>query len=136
MLLATLLAVTCLGAADVAVLDRLDRNDGAVVQKTLEGLKITAKTRTAGQVKLETTAEFKAPLVITAVAKTDSLNLRLFYGSKGMIIFNWELGPTEFRAHDPKTGQDGGVGGQGSVPPNTWVTVRWIIAEEPLQFDG
>jgi hypothetical protein len=88
--------------------------------------------------KVQTTATFKTPLIITAEMKTDSKNIRLCYGEKGLLIFNWELNGNELRHHDPRSGAIAGVAGQGAVPKNTWVTIRWTIDQQQsrVEVDG
>src|SRR5262245_20772937 len=61
------------------------------------GLKMSSKS--AGY--LTTHEKFAPPLRIDAVARTDSTNIRLYFGDKGRLIFNWEMGPEELRHHDP-----------------------------------
>ncbi len=96
--------------------------------------------------RLVSANDFQTPLVITAVVKTDSTNIRLDFNDKGLIIFNWELGPDEFRHRDPATNKQSGVPGKGAVPINTFVTIVWSIDEkhskifvdgvERASFDG
>lgn len=118
----------------VSVLDRLDRVTNTAREKTPEGFRITGKS-VVGLAKLETLDQFKVPLTITAVAKTDSLNIRVFYGKKGETILNWEVNPAELRTLDPKTGAERGAAGKGFVPTNTWVTIDWTIAEDHMRID-
>lgn len=83
-----------------------------------------AKTRTA----------YDVPLVITLEAQTDAQNIRLEFAG-GEVIFNWEVNQDEFRIRDPRTGEDSGVRGQGRVPTNTWVTVRWTINDDGTRVE-
>ncbi len=110
--------------ATVSVLDQLTADGEGVLTKTNEGVEL--RTKTGGEGKAFTKNEFKTPLMITAVCKTDSQNLRLYY-AQGMAIFNWEGNEDELRFHDPKTHEGKGFAHGGQIPKNTWVTVKWII---------
>jgi hypothetical protein len=119
-----------------SVLDELGYDANTPPEKTPDGIRIVEKPKRAPAVR--TQREFKTPLVITAVAKTDSTNIRLYYGKSGVIIFNWELNQGQLRHHDPKSGAISGVGDRGSVPKNTWVAIRWVISntESRIEVDG
>ncbi len=93
-----------------------------------DGVRLVSSKKHEG--KLETSHPYNTPLVITAVAKTNDTDLRLYFGDKGMIILNWELNQTELRHHDPRTGEQHAVPGQGNIPTNTWVTITWTIDEK------
>src|SRR5207249_1081527 len=74
-------------------------------------------------------------LIISAQIKTDSTNIRLFYGAKGIVIFNWELNQKELRYHDPVTGSPAAVADKGAIPKDTWVTVRWTIDKDQSRVE-
>jgi hypothetical protein len=121
----------------VSVLDGLAPEERMMQTKTDQGLKITAKKKGGGGYSI-TKEKFKVPLIITAQAQTDSTNIRLRFGEKGEIIFNWELDQNQLRHHDPRSGHISGLGGKGGVPKNTWVTIRWIIDKNQsrVEVDG
>jgi len=91
------------------------------VRPTPEGVETT------GEGRIFTTSELRVPVRIDATAKTESTNIRLFFGEKGVVIFNWEAGPQQLRFHAPDSGGISAVDGQGHVMPNTWVRITWII---------
>ena len=102
----------------VSVLDRLVPEERTLQTKTDQGLKVTAKKKGGGGYSI-TKEKFKAPLIITGQVQTDSTNIRLRFGEKGEIIFNWEMDQNQLRYHDPRSGHISGVGGKGGVPKNT-----------------
>ena len=75
--------------------------------------------------KFETPDSFVPPVEITVVAKTENTNLRLGYAAD-QLIFNWEVREASLR-------MDGGPAGgkhkegAGSIPKQTFVTVRWLV---------
>src|SRR6266567_2062170 len=80
-----------------SIIDRLTRSSNAVWEKESDGLRIGVKGK-KDEGKLQTSAEAKVPVVITAVARADSGSVRLFYGDTGgVIIFDWEDNPRELR---------------------------------------
>src|SRR3974390_685133 len=87
--LAFLAAHAAYAADSTSLLDSAVPSSSATVQKTAQG--ITLSDKKGDDARLTTKAEFKVPLVITARVKTDSTNIRLYYGEKGMIILDWEL---------------------------------------------
>ena len=104
--------------------------NGVQTNADLEGLILSDTERTGGAIM--TQQKFHPPLVIRTRAKTDSLNLRLFYGS-GVVIFNWEANPAEMRVHDPATGRVNAVGNKGRILPNEWHNVVWEIARTGMR---
>jgi hypothetical protein len=122
-------------AQSVSILNDLKGPAHVIVEKTSDGLRFRFKGQNEGSIL--TTTEYKAPLIISAVAKTDSHDIRLNFG-RGNIILNWENNPKEFRFRDPRKGNDLGVANQGSVAKNTWVAIRWIIDKHQtrLEVDG
>lgn len=81
---------------------------------------------------MRTKEAFCPPFVLQIRGMTDSTNLRLYYGS-GMVIFNWELRPTELRVHDPLTGRVTRVRGQGYISPNRWHDITWEIEPDGMR---
>ena len=111
----------------VSVLDQLTVRDGRGQPEKSNGeLRLGGRgMRAVNQVM--TRDEFKTPCTITVRAKTDSTNIRLFFGQRGVVIFNWELNQKELRIHDPATGKITGIAGKGEVKKNEFVTVQWVI---------
>ena len=78
-----------------------------------------------------TKASFRPPVEITVVART-SAQLRLAYAAD-QVIFNWEEAPTELRVDGgPANGQH--KPGQGQIPIDTDVTIRWIVTQDSQQI--
>jgi hypothetical protein len=97
----------------------------------LEGLILSDTERKGGAIM--TQQKFHPPLIIRTRAKTDALDLRLFYAN-GMVIFNWELNPTELRVHDPANGRISAIAGKGGILPNQWHDVVWEIARTGVRL--
>jgi len=81
---------------------------------------------------LATAAEYTLPLKVTASAKTDSTNIRLYF-ARGEVILNWECMPSELRIHDVLTGEAHGFPETGEVPANEFAEIVWIIGREKLE---
>jgi hypothetical protein len=105
--------------------------NGVQTNADLEGLILSDTERKGGAIM--TQQKFHPPLVIRTRAKTDSLNLRLFYGS-GVVIFNWEANPAEMRVHDPATGRATGIANKGRILPNEWQNIVWEIARTGMRI--
>jgi hypothetical protein len=105
--------------------DLVRMDNGGPPEKTPEGLRIRGPHDGAG--RLLTRKEIAAGFTATFVVKTDSTNVRLYYGDKGVVIFNWEMRRDELRHRDPRTGEHTGKPGAGRIPKDTWVTVTWTI---------
>jgi hypothetical protein len=120
-------------AEPVAVLDQLTTASHATSEKSRDGLKITV-TRKREEGKFETKAQFATPLILTAVVRSDSKSIRLYYG-KGMIALNRENSPGELRFHDPRTDKPTGIKGKGAAPRKEFVTVRWIITKSNSRIE-
>lgn len=88
---------------------------------TSEGLVLKPVTQA------RTPDELAVPVRIDVIAKVEKNNLRLYFGEKGELIFNWELNNRELRYHDPATGRHHGVANQGSLEPGRWATITWLI---------
>ncbi|WP_199615871.1 hypothetical protein [Paenibacillus alkalitolerans] len=73
--------------------------------------------------------EYRTPLLIEATVKTDSTNIRMKYGAKGNLIFNWEVQPDTLILSNPATNQENRAKRAGTVPIDSWVQVRWLIDE-------
>jgi hypothetical protein len=125
-----------LDAADmVSVLEKVTAAANSKMEKTPEGIKVTAiKT---GNGRILSQGEFKAPLVITARVKIDSDEIRLFF-AKGEIILGWSARPGYTRFHDPKTGQTTDTPIKGAIKPGTWINVEWAINKDSstITVDG
>src|SRR5438876_8916236 len=62
-----------------------ERSSDAKLSVTGEGL------RMEGEGRAMTRRPFAVPVRIDVVARTDSTNIRLYYGDRGFVIFNWEV---------------------------------------------
>lgn len=121
----------CAGDASQAqsIIDKLVPDNGSADVRTVsDGMTVSFTDGNEG--KLWTRREYRTPIEISAVVSTDVNNIRLYYGDRGLVIFDWEMNGHELRHHDPKTGHQSGVADQGFVPPNTLVTVRWSITDD------
>jgi hypothetical protein len=104
--------------------------NGIQTNADVEGLIIADTERKGGAI--QTREKFHPPLVIRARAKTDALDLRLLYAN-GMVIFNWELNPSELRVHDPANGRVSALPGKGGILPNEWHDFVWEIARTGMR---
>lgn len=86
----------------------------------------------SGNGHLTTRQEFEVPVVIRVSAKTDSTNIRLYFG-RGVVIFNWEKNPRELRIHDPRTGKPTPVPGAGFVEANVWHDIEWTVRPDAME---
>ena len=85
---------------------------------------------------LSTPAHFRPPVEITIVAKTSATNLRIGYAAD-QVIFNWEGDGNQLRVDGgPASGQH--RPGRGAVPPNRYVTIRWVVTpkSQAIFVDG
>ncbi len=135
-----LLTLPTLARADDAtsILDKLTPDDANTqVDKAPDGIRISSKNK-KGTPTLHAAVEFKTPVVITAQVKTDSKSIRLYYADKGRLILNWEDNGNELRYHDPITDKPNGVPNKGTIPKNTFVTIRWTIDKDQtrVEVDG
>jgi hypothetical protein len=96
-----------------------------------EGFSLTPGSATSPQLRFP--ESIRPPFVIRTRAKTDSVNLRLYYGA-GIIIFNWEDNPGELRVHDPKTGQITSAAEKGRILPNDWHAIVWEVLETGMKI--
>jgi hypothetical protein len=130
-----MLPLSARAADSVNVLDTATPDTNARTGKSPDGLLLTTKPGTLGRVLSKD--KFNVPLVISARVKTDTNNIRLFYGN-GEVILGWEGNPTELRYHDLRTGNENGAAGKGQIRPNQWISIRWIIDEDStrIEVDG
>jgi hypothetical protein len=91
-----------------------------------EGSQISTKSGSRSG-KLLTAKEFKTPITITARVKTNKNNIRLYFGEKGVVIFDWEYNGKELRHHDPRSGEESPLAGKGDIPKNEFATIEWTI---------
>jgi hypothetical protein len=77
---------------------------------------------------LRTSVDYDGPTDVTFVARTDSLNIRLFVFGFPSVIWNWEVNPSELRVHRP----DGTDVPVPVVPlePNRWYVLRYRITPQ------
>ncbi len=93
---------------------------GSEVTRTEEGVRIARGG-------IRTPTGYAVPCRIDVIAKTNSTNIRLGFGEKGLVIFNWENNQDELRVHDPLKGSQMAIGGKGKVPANQFVHISWQI---------
>ena len=97
--------------------------------------RITCPRREADRPMLATDQRFRPPLEIRARARTDSTNIRLYYGcfGTGQLIFNWEVRLDELRVHDPATGAARGIRGGGGLEKDKFHDIVWRIGPRQMQ---
>lgn len=117
-------------------LDKLIPREDAILSRTDDGFVTLASLENLEAIAIYP-EQFRIPLKMDLIAKTDSTSIRLKCG-KGQIIFNWECNLEELHVHDPLTGNPYGAIEQGLLPTDKFVHIRWIIAETYmlLQVDG
>jgi hypothetical protein len=100
-----------------------------------DGARRIGARREADRPMLATEQRFSPPLEIRARARTDSANIRLYYGYFGIgeLIFNWEVRPAELRVHDPATGTVSGIRGAGGVEKDEFHDIVWRIESRRMQ---
>ena len=106
---------------------------GCVIQRTPEGIQLTGVGRPFMNAAAVTPRTYRAPLIIRAIARTDSTNLRLYWHI-GEIILNWECSVRELRVHDPHTGDQQGIAGAGFITTSEWHEVVWEIDRHAMQL--
>lgn len=81
---------------------------------------------------LRTERSYRPPFVLRTRVKTDSTNIRLYYGDwgkegekAGVLIFNWEGNQSELRVHYPNSDRLTPVPGKGNVSVNEWHDIVW-----------
>jgi len=85
--------------------------------------------------KVMSKERFRSPLVVDADVKTDSDNIRFFYGGKGEIVFGPPIDDKMLVVEDPRTGKKTNLVGVGFVSPNTFVHVRWTLSKTELDIE-
>jgi len=107
---------------------------GTISQNSVEFIDEGLRLQFAGDERCYVTpCEYSLPVKINLKAKTDSTNIRLYYG-RGEVIFNWECAYDELRVHDIKTGQPYGYNGFGKIPIEEFVDITWIITKEGMEI--
>jgi hypothetical protein len=102
----------------------LIRTDGSII----------LKGPVTDQAKILTVQQYQPPFVVRTRAKTDSTNIRLYY-SLGVVILNWEgrQEQKELRLHDPATGEQTGVVGQGYLEPDKYYDIAWELYPDGMR---
>jgi hypothetical protein len=113
------------------ILDSMVPMENGKVTKGTEGTVIAPADQAGPYLKSKET--FTPPFVIRTRAKTDSRNLRVYFGD-GFVILNWEINPLEMRVRDPLNKRDTGVPGKGLVFPNTWHEIVWAVTTNGMSF--
>ncbi|MCE5231121.1 ankyrin repeat domain-containing protein [bacterium] len=128
------LGVRKLTAPTGNLLDEMVAFNGARVQKE-DGNAIITADQLADCPRLTTRLLFQPPLSIRMRAKTDSTNIRVYYGGFGWgeLIFNWEVDQSQLRVHDLNTISQTGVAGKGFVTPNMWHNIQWDILPDRMR---
>lgn len=105
---------------------------GCVMERTPDGLRLTGAGRNHMNAAAIRNRPFRPPFTLTAVAKTDSTNLRL-YGHLGEIIFNWECSVRQLRVHDPADGEQWGIDDQGFIAIDEWHEIVWEVRRDSMR---
>jgi hypothetical protein len=90
------------------------------------------KARDGDRAQILSTKEHRPPFAFRVKAKTDNQNLRLYY-NVGILIFNWEGNEDELRIHDPESGEQTGVAGQGKIEPDKFHDIVWEIYPDGMR---
>jgi len=112
---------------DLLAREGLLTRTGATV--TQEGIRIG---------RLTTVQPVPVPFAAEFIAKTDSTNIRIAYGTGGLVIFNWEMNQSQLRIHDFATDERRGFSGKGKVPVNQWVQIVLTVTntQTEVYVDG
>ena len=94
---------------------------GCVIERTPEGVRLTGASR-----------NHMNAAALTAVAKTDSTNLRLYW-HLGEVILNWECSVRQLRVHLPDTGRQCGIENQGFISVDEWHEIVWEIGRDAMR---
>ncbi|MEM9015418.1 MAG: hypothetical protein AAGC68_00295 [Verrucomicrobiota bacterium] len=80
------------------------------------GLLVLTSSKNGAWIRSE--EEFAVPFRIQARAMTDSTNIRIYYGKRGIFVLNWEVNPDELRFRNPLSGRSSGTPGKGKIETN------------------
>ena len=105
---------------------------GGILTSSQEGLRLTGAGANHMNAVAVTDEAFEAPFTLTAVAKTDSTNLRLYW-HVGEIIFNWECSVRELRVHHPVTGEQWGIKDHGFLTVDHWHEIVWEVKRDSMR---
>ena len=108
--------------------------NGVIMDKGNDQVLLTA-VKNADCPMIRTSELFQPPLAIHMRAKTDSTNIRIFYGAFGwgQLIFNWEVQQDQLRVHDPGNGQASGIDGAGKITAGEWHDFVWEIQKDSMR---
>ncbi len=96
-----------------------------------EGMTLASGTAPAPMLKYA--EPLRPPFTIRVRAKTDSVDLRLYY-AQGLVIFNWQDNPGELRVHDPLTNQITPLPSMGRILANDWHYIVWEVTEAGMKI--
>jgi hypothetical protein len=106
---------------------------GCLIRAVPDGIELTGASRNHLNAAALTPRTWRAPFTLHLVAKTDSTNLRLYW-HLGEIILNWECSIPELRVHDPATGDQWGIQGQGFITPGEWHNIEWQVTLDSMRL--
>jgi hypothetical protein len=123
------------GAVSAANLVATMRPMNEAEVRWLDGARQIGSRREADRPMLATKQWFSPPLELRVRARTDSANIRLYYGyfGIGVLMFNWEVRPDNLRVHDPATGAARSVRGAGGVQKGEFHDIVWSIGSRQMQ---
>ncbi|MDF2374789.1 MAG: hypothetical protein P1U81_01020 [Verrucomicrobiales bacterium] len=75
---------------------------------------------------------FKTPFRILARAETDSENIRLYFGQRGIVVLGWEVRPGELRIVEPVDRNQNGFPDAGFIKPNRMYDIEIHVTEEAI----
>jgi len=108
----------------------VERIRNGKVTESLEGFRIEKTDHEIPWVEAKKT--ISPPFRIRSKLKTENGNLRYYYRGKTLLIFNWEVKPTELRFHDPGTGRKFALPGKGSLTNNVFHDLVIDVLKEKL----
>ena len=118
------------------ILATMESANGCEMKEKYDCVELTFPHGKEMRPHVKTKKLFSPPFAVKVRAKTDSTNVRLYYGDNGIgiLIFNWEVRQNELRVHDPETGRITSVPMKGEVTPNEWHNFVWEIAEKRMRI--
>ena len=112
--------------------DDAERVKGIVLDRKGGRFVLSSEQKAGSYIK--TRPHFEPPFVISTRVGTDSVNIRYFWRSKTLTIFNWEVNRGQLRLHDPASGKQRGINGMGYVKENELHDIRIVFTKERISI--
>lgn len=75
---------------------------------------------------------FKTPFTLQARSMTDGNSIRLYFGQRGIVVFNWEGNPKELRVNDPVGRAKHGISDTKPLDPNRMYDLEIQVTESKI----